>query len=116
VLRDVLGTGTKFGGGMALCGACTAHVDGAATRSSVTTIDRIGDSEVKTIEAVGDRPRGNAVEQEVVECGYCQSGQSMSAATLLTDTPTPSDANNDGAVSGNVCPWTPSFASIVKAR
>jgi len=109
VLRDVLGmTGTKFGCGAALCGACTVHVDGAATRSCVTPIDSIGDSAIATIEAVGQTPQGKALQQawldiEVVQCGYCQSGQIMAAAALLTDTPKPSDADIDAAMSGNVC-------------
>ena len=109
VLRDVLGmTGTKFGCGAALCGACTVHVDGAATRSCVTTIDSIGNSAITTIEAVGQTPQGKALQQawldlEVVQCGYCQSGQIMSAAALLKDTPKPSDADIDAAMSGNVC-------------
>jgi isoquinoline 1-oxidoreductase subunit alpha len=95
VLRDVLGmTGTKFGCGAALCGACTVHIDGVATRSCVTTIDSIGDSAVTTIEAIGETPQGNALQKawldlEVVQCGYCQSGQVMSAAALLTATPKP---------------------------
>ena len=89
VLRDVLGmTGTKFGCGVALCGACTVHVDGAPTRSCITTIDSVGDSAVTTIEAIGETPQGKALQQawlelEVVQCGYCQSGQIMSAAALL---------------------------------
>jgi isoquinoline 1-oxidoreductase alpha subunit len=109
VLRDVLGmTGTKFGCGAALCGACTVHVDGAATRSCITPIDSIGDSAITTIEAIGQTPQGKALQQawldlEVVQCGYCQSGQIMSAAALLTDTPKPSDADIDAAMSGNVC-------------
>jgi isoquinoline 1-oxidoreductase alpha subunit len=109
VLRDVLGmTGTKFGCGAALCGACTVHVDGAATRSCITTVDSIGDSAITTIEAVGQSPQGKALQQawlelEVVQCGYCQSGQIMSAAALLTDTPKPTDADIDSAMSGNVC-------------
>jgi isoquinoline 1-oxidoreductase alpha subunit len=109
VLRDVLGmTGTKFGCGMALCGACTVHVDGAATRSCITTIDSIGNSAVTTIEAIGDTPQGKALQQawldlEVVQCGYCQSGQIMSAAALLSDTPKPTDSDIDAAMSGNVC-------------
>jgi isoquinoline 1-oxidoreductase subunit alpha len=109
VLRDVLGmTGTKFGCGAALCGACTVHVDGAATRSCVTTVDSVGDSAITTIEAVGETPQGRALQQawldlEVVQCGYCQSGQIMSAAALLQDTPNPSDADIDAAMAGNVC-------------
>jgi isoquinoline 1-oxidoreductase alpha subunit len=109
VLRDVLGmTGTKFGCGVAQCGACTVHVDGAATRSCITTIDSIGNSAITTIEAVGQTPQGKALQQawldlEVVQCGYCQSGQIMSAAALLKDTPKPSDADIDAAMSGNVC-------------
>ncbi len=109
VLRDVLGmTGTKFGCGAALCGACTVHVDGAATRSCITPIDSIGNSAITTIEAVGQTPQGKALQQawldlEVVQCGYCQSGQIMSAAALLKDTPKPSDADIDAAMSGNVC-------------
>jgi isoquinoline 1-oxidoreductase alpha subunit len=108
VLRDLLGmTGTKFGCGRALCGACTVHVDGAATRSCITTIDSIGNSAITTIEAVGQTPQGKALQQawldlEVVQCGYCQSGQIMSAAALLKDTPKPSDADIDAAMSGNV--------------
>ncbi|HET6223534.1 MAG TPA: (2Fe-2S)-binding protein [Dongiaceae bacterium] len=109
VLRDVLSmTGTKFGCGMALCGACTVHIDGTATRSCITTIDSIGDSAVTTIEAVGETPQGKALQQawldlEVPQCGYCQSGQIMSAAALLADKPKPSDADIDDAMSGNVC-------------
>jgi isoquinoline 1-oxidoreductase alpha subunit len=109
VLRDVLGmTGTKFGCGAALCGACTVHVDGAAIRSCITTIDSIGDSAVTTIEGVGNSPQGKALQQawldlEVVQCGYCQSGQIMSAAALLANTPKPSDADIDAGMSGNVC-------------
>ena len=109
VLRDLLGmTGTKFGCGWALCGACTVHVDGAATRSCITTIDSIGNSAITTIEAVGQTPQGKALQQawldlEVVQCGYCQSGQIMSAAALLKDMPKPSDADIDAAMSGNVC-------------
>jgi len=109
VLRDVLGmTGTKFGCGMALCGACTVHVDGQAVRSCVTTIDSVGESVVTTIEAIGATPQGKALQQawldlEVVQCGYCQSGQLMSAAALLASTPKPSDVDIDAAMSGNVC-------------
>jgi len=109
VLRDVLGmTGTKFGCGKALCGACTVHVDGAATRSCITTVDSIGESAITTIEAIGQTPQGAALQKawlelEVVQCGYCQSGQIMSAAALLKDTPKPSDDEIDAAMSGNVC-------------
>ncbi|MGL4966521.1 MAG: (2Fe-2S)-binding protein [Inquilinus sp.] len=109
VLRDVLGmTGTKFGCGQALCGACTVHVDGQAVRSCQTPVDSVGDGAVTTIEAVGDTPQGKALqaawlELEVVQCGYCQSGQIMSAAALLTETPKPTDDDIDAAMSGNVC-------------
>ena len=109
VLRDVLGmTGTKFGCGMALCGACTVHVDGVATRSCQTPIDGIGKSEVTTIEAVGATAAGAKIQKawldhEVVQCGYCQSGQIMSASALLASKPKPTDANIDEAMSGNIC-------------
>jgi isoquinoline 1-oxidoreductase subunit alpha len=109
VLRDVLGmTGTKFGCGKALCGACTVHVDGATTRSCITTVDSIGQSAITTIEAIGRTPQGAALQKawlelEVVQCGYCQSGQIMSAASLLKDTPKPTDDDIDAAMSGNVC-------------
>ena len=109
VLRDVLGmTGTKFGCGMALCGACTVHIDGVATRSCVTTIDSIGTSEVTTIEAIGATPAGANIQQawldlEVVQCGYCQSGQIMSASALIADNPNPTDSDIDDAMAGNIC-------------
>jgi isoquinoline 1-oxidoreductase alpha subunit len=109
LLRDVLGmTGTKFGCGAALCGACTVHIDGVATRSCVTTIDSVGGSAITTIEAIGETSVGKAVQQawldlEVVQCGYCQSGQIMSAAALLAENPDPSDADIDEAMSGNIC-------------
>jgi isoquinoline 1-oxidoreductase alpha subunit len=109
VLRDVLGmTGTKFGCGMALCGACTVHIDGVATRSCITTIDGIGTSQITTIEAIGATPAGAKIQKawlddEVVQCGYCQSGQIMSASALLASNPHPSDADIDDAMSGNVC-------------
>jgi isoquinoline 1-oxidoreductase subunit alpha len=109
VLRDVLGmTGTKFGCGAALCGACTVHIDGVATRSCVTPIDSVGGSAITTIEAIGETPAGKAVQKawldlEVVQCGYCQSGQIMSAAALLAENPGPSDADIDDAMSGNIC-------------
>jgi isoquinoline 1-oxidoreductase alpha subunit len=109
VLRDVLGmTGTKFGCGQALCGACTVHLDGQAVRSCQTPVDSVRDSAVTTIEAIGQTPLGDALqkawlEREVVQCGYCQSGQIMSAVALLRDTPKPSDEDIDAAMSGNVC-------------
>jgi isoquinoline 1-oxidoreductase subunit alpha len=109
VLRDVLGlTGTKFGCGMALCGACTVHLDGTPTRSCVTTLDSVGEAAITTIEAIGDTPVGAKVQQawldlEVVQCGYCQSGQIMSAAALLARNADPSDADIDEAMSGNIC-------------
>jgi isoquinoline 1-oxidoreductase alpha subunit len=109
VLRDVLGmTGTKFGCGMALCGACTVHIDGTATRSCITSIDSIGDSQVTTIEGIGTTPAGSKIqkawlEHEVAQCGYCQSGQIMSASALLATNPHPSDTDIDDAMSGNIC-------------
>ena len=109
VLRDVLGmTGTKFGCGMALCGACTVHIDGTATRSCITTIDSIGGSKVTTIEAIGATPSGAKIQQswlelEVPQCGYCQSGQIMSASALLASIPHPTDSDIDDAMSGNIC-------------
>ena len=109
VLRDVLGmTGTKFGCGMALCGACTVHIDGVATRSCVTPIDSIGTSAITTIEAIGATPAGAKIQEawldrEVVQCGYCQSGQIMSAAALIAANPHPSDADINDAMSGNIC-------------
>jgi isoquinoline 1-oxidoreductase subunit alpha len=109
VLRDVLGmTGTKFGCGMALCGACTVHMDGTATRSCITAIDSIGTSEITTIEAIGKTEAGARIQKawldkEVVQCGYCQSGQIMSASALLASTPNPTDAQIDDAMSGNIC-------------
>ena len=109
VLRDVLGmTGTKFGCGMALCGACTVHVDGTATRSCITTIDSVGTSAITTIEAIGETPAGQKIQKawldlDVVQCGYCQSGQIMSAAALLAEKPQPTDTDIDDAMSGNIC-------------
>ena len=109
VLRDHLGmTGTKFGCGAGFCGACTVHLAGAATRSCITTIDSVGTSPITTIEAVGATPSGKAIQQawldaEVVQCGYCQSGQIMSAAALLAGKPHPNDADIDSAMAGNVC-------------
>jgi isoquinoline 1-oxidoreductase alpha subunit len=109
VLRDIMGlTGTKFGCGVAQCGACTVHLDGRAVRSCVLPVGGIGDKSVTTIEAVGKTPTGQKVQQawldvDVVQCGYCQSGQIMSAAALLARTPNPSDADIDAAMSGNIC-------------
>jgi isoquinoline 1-oxidoreductase alpha subunit len=109
VLRDLLGlTGTKFGCGAGLCGACTVHLDGVATRSCITVIESIGDAAITTVEAVGSTPAGRAIQQawlavEVVQCGYCQPGQIMSAAALLEATPKPTDADIDAAMAGNVC-------------
>ena len=109
VLRDVLGmTGTKFGCGMALCGACTVQIDGAPTRSCVTPIDSVGASQITTIEAIGATPAGARIQKawldlEVVQCGYCQSGQIMSASALLAGNPHPSDSDIDDAMSGNIC-------------
>ena len=109
VLRDVLGmTGTKFGCGMALCGACTVHIDGAPARSCITPIESVGASEITTIEAIGATPAGAKIQKawldrEVVQCGYCQSGQIMSAVALLNSTPTPDDSDIDAAMAGNIC-------------
>ena len=109
VLRDVLGlTGTKFGCGIAQCGACTVHVDGTATRSCITSIDSLGNSAITTIEAIGKTRTGSKVQKawldrEVVQCGYCQSGQIMSATSLLASNPHPSDADIDDAMAGNIC-------------
>ncbi len=109
VLRDVLGmTGTKFGCGMALCGACTVHLDGVAVRSCITPIDSVGTSEITTIEAIGATAAGAKIQKawldrEVVQCGYCQSGQIMSASALLASNPHPTDADIDDAMSGNIC-------------
>jgi isoquinoline 1-oxidoreductase alpha subunit len=109
VLRDVLGmTGTKFGCGMALCGACTVHLDGVAIRSCITPIDSIGTSAITTIEAIGATAAGAKIQKawldrEVVQCGYCQSGQIMSASALLASNPHPADSDIDNAMSGNIC-------------
>jgi isoquinoline 1-oxidoreductase alpha subunit len=108
-LRDLLGlTGTKFGCGMALCGACTVHVDGEPMRACVTSLAAVRGRKVVTIEAIGATDVGQRVQQvwlaeEVVQCGYCQSGQIMSACALLARTPTPSDTDIDAAMSGNIC-------------
>ena len=109
VLRDVLGmTGTKFGCGMALCGACTVHLNGVATRSCVMPVESVGDAAVTTIEAIGKTTAGRNIQRawldlEVVQCGYCQSGQIMSASALLASNPHPNDADIDDAMSGNIC-------------
>ena len=109
VLRDVLGmTGTKLCCGAALCGACTVHIDGVATRSCITQVDSIGASAVTTIEAIGATAAGAQIQKawldrEVVQCGYCQSGQIMSAAALIAGNPHPTDADIDDAMSGNIC-------------
>jgi isoquinoline 1-oxidoreductase subunit alpha len=109
VLRDVLGmTGTKFGCGMALCGACTVHIDGIASRSCITPIDSVGGSAITTIEAIGATAAGARIQKawldrEVVQCGYCQSGQVMSASALLASNPHPNDSDIDAAMSGNIC-------------
>jgi len=109
VLRDVLRmTGTKFGCGAALCGACTVHVDGEATRSCIAPIGSIGKKAVTTIEAIGKTAQGKALQQAwldlgVVQCGYCQSGQIMSAAALLKHKAAPTDEEIDAAMAGNIC-------------
>ena len=109
VLRDVIGlTGTKFGCGIAQCGACTVHLDGQPVRSCVLPVGSIGGKAITTIEAIGDTPSGQKIQQawldvDVVQCGYCQSGQIMSAAALLKRSPNPSDADIDAAMSGNIC-------------
>jgi len=109
VLRDYLDmTGTKFGCGMALCGACTVHIDGQATRSCVTPASAVAGKGITTIEAIGATRAGKAVQdawvaENVPQCGYCQSGQVMSAAALLASKKKPSDADIDSAMSGNIC-------------
>jgi isoquinoline 1-oxidoreductase subunit alpha len=109
VLRDVLGlTGTKFGCGRALCGACTVHRNGVPIRSCVTPVESIGDASITTIEAIGKTSAGESIQNawldlEVVQCGYCQSGQIMSAAALLAGNSHPNDEDIDAAMSGNIC-------------
>jgi isoquinoline 1-oxidoreductase subunit alpha len=109
VLRDSLGlTGTKFGCGMALCGACTVHLDGQATRSCITPVSAAAGRKITTIEAVGATPEGQRVqaawaELDVPQCGYCQSGQIMGASALLAEKPHPTDADIDAAMAGNIC-------------
>ena len=108
-LRDEIGlTGTKFGCGMALCGACTVHVDGQPTRACVTPISALENKSVVTIEAIGADAVGKAVQTAwsnlaVPQCGYCQAGQIMSATALLKRMPKPSDADIDAAMTGNIC-------------
>jgi isoquinoline 1-oxidoreductase subunit alpha len=109
VLRDVLGmTGTKFGCGLALCGACTVHLNGSPIRSCVTAVQSVGGAAITTIEAIGNTAAGQKIQKawldlEVVQCGYCQSGQIMSASALLASNPHPDDSAIDDAMSGNIC-------------
>jgi isoquinoline 1-oxidoreductase alpha subunit len=108
VIRDVVGlTGTKFGCGIGMCGACTVHVGGRPTRSCITSVGSVGDAEVTTIEGLdanGQHPLQKAwIALQVPQCGYCQSGQIMQAAALLKDFPTPSDQDIDGVMTGNLC-------------
>jgi isoquinoline 1-oxidoreductase subunit alpha len=108
-LRDIVGLrGTKYGCGLALCGACTVHIDGAATRSCVTPVSSVVGKKITTIEAISQEQAGRAVQDawrrlDVVQCGYCQSGQIMSATALVRDNRHPTDADIDAAMSGNVC-------------
>jgi isoquinoline 1-oxidoreductase alpha subunit len=108
VLRDTLGlTGTKYGCGIAACGACTVHIDGMAMRSCQTTVGDVGTSEITTIEGIGGKA-ASAVQAawqklDVVQCGYCQSGQIMAAAALLTENAKPTDSDINDAMSGNLC-------------
>ena len=108
-LRDVIGmTGTKFGCGKALCGACTIHLDGTPTRSCITPVSMAAGKKITTIEAIGATEAGRKIQQawidlDVVQCGYCQSGQVMSATALLASNPQPSDADIDAAMAGNIC-------------
>jgi isoquinoline 1-oxidoreductase alpha subunit len=109
VLRDVLGlTGTKYGCGIAQCGACTVHLDGTAVRSCVLPVNAAAGHAITTIEGIGETTVGRLVQQawlahEVVQCGYCQSGQIMAASALLQHTPKPDDQTIDSAMSGNLC-------------
>src|SRR5215218_8140462 len=109
VLRDVLGmTGTKFGCGLGLCGACTIHLDGQPTRSCITPVSAAVGRRITTIEAIGATTVGRKVQTawlalDVPQCGYCQSGQIMSASALLASKPKPSNADIDGAMAGNIC-------------
>jgi len=109
VLRDLLDLkGTKFGCGRSFCGACTVHLNGVPTRSCVTPISAVGSGKVTTIEAIATTPTGRAVQDawlavDVVQCGYCQAGQIMSASALLAKNPHPTDADIDAAMDGNIC-------------
>ncbi|HXZ07070.1 MAG TPA: (2Fe-2S)-binding protein [Paraburkholderia sp.] len=109
VLRDIVGlTGTKFGCGIAQCGACTVHLDGVAVRSCVLPVGAVADKKITTIEAVGDTPAGKKIQAawlklDVVQCGYCQSGQVMQATSLLSQNASPSDADIDAVMAGNIC-------------
>jgi isoquinoline 1-oxidoreductase alpha subunit len=109
VLRDLLDMkGTKFGCGMAVCGACTVHLDGKPTRACVTPLSAVGKARITTIEAIGQTAIGKKVQEawlqvDVVQCGYCQAGQIMAATALLQSVPKPTDADIDAAMSGNLC-------------
>jgi isoquinoline 1-oxidoreductase alpha subunit len=109
VLRDLLDLkGTKFGCGRSFCGACTVHLNGAPIRSCITPVSSVGSSAITTIEAIAATPTGRAVQNawlaaDVVQCGYCQAGQIMSASALLAKNPRPTDADIDKAMSGNIC-------------
>jgi isoquinoline 1-oxidoreductase subunit alpha len=109
VLRDVVGmTGTKFGCGIAACGACTVHLDGQAIRSCITPVSAVAGKQITTIEAIGSTPAGKKIQEawvalDVPQCGYCQSGQIMSASALLAKNANPSDSDIDSAMAGNIC-------------
>ena len=109
VLRDILGlTGTKFGCGIGQCGACTVHLDGKPTRSCLLPATAVGDRAITTIEGIGATPTGAKIQKawldlEVIQCGYCQSGQIMAAAALLAKNPRPDDADINAAMAGNIC-------------
>jgi isoquinoline 1-oxidoreductase alpha subunit len=109
VLRDIVAlTGTKYGCGAGLCGACTVHLDGEPVRSCLLPVESVGDKAITTIEGVGQTPAGARIQKawldiEVVQCGYCQSGQIMSASALLAHNPAPNDDDIDAAMAGNIC-------------
>ena len=109
VLRDIVGlTGTKFGCGVGQCGACTVHIDGKPTRSCLLPVSAVAGRPITTVEGVGATPEGARIQKawldlEVIQCGYCQSGQIMSAAALLAAKPQPDDADINAAMSGNIC-------------